>query len=105
VARTGDTLSVRSEGSNARGPFVTTARYGFDGKPWQNVLGGVLTLSTVTSWEGSTLVFASTGEANGQPITTTDRWTLDSAGVRMTRQSTFAANGQTRSEVLVLVRK
>jgi hypothetical protein len=60
---------------------------------------------TTTSWDGETLVFNSTGNANGRAVTVIDRWTLDSTGTTLTRQSTFAIDGQKRSETLVLTRR
>jgi hypothetical protein len=104
VSRSGDTLSVLSEGDNGGGPFTTATKYGFDGKPWSNPLGPA-TLMTTTSWDGATLVFNSTGNANGRAVTVVDRWTLDSMGMTLTRQSTFAIDGQKRSETLVLTRR
>jgi hypothetical protein len=104
VARSGDTLSVTSEGINAGGGFSTHAWYSLDGKPRTNSLGGV-TLSSTVHWDGPVMVVSSTGDARGNSVTIDDRWSLDAAGQSLTRRSSFAVNGQTRSETLVFGRR
>lgn len=104
VTRTGDVLSVLSEGVNAGGQFTSAGKYSLDGRPSSNPLGAV-TLESTVSWEGATLVLKSTGEANGRAITVTDRWTLDPSGKILTRQSSLALDSHSRSETLVLTRQ
>jgi len=104
IARSGDTLSVLSEGINAGGGFSTRASYGLDGKPRTNSLGG-LTLSSSVRWDGLVMVVTSTGDARGKVVTIDDRWSLDAAGQSLTRRSSFAVNGQSRTETLVFDRR
>ena len=104
VARSGDTLSVLSEGTNAGGGFSTRAWYSLDGKPRTNSLGGV-TLSSTVQWDGPVMVMTSTGDARGNSVTIDDRWSLDASGQSLTRRSSLTVNGQTRSESLVFGRR
>jgi hypothetical protein len=104
VARSGDTLSVLSEGVNAAGSFSTRARYSFDGKPLTNALGGG-TLSTTVSWDGATMIVTSSGDASGRQIVIEDRWSLDANGRTLTRHSSLSVNGQRRSETLVFTKR
>jgi hypothetical protein len=104
VVRSGDTLSVRSEGVNAGGSFSTRMRYGFDGKPLANTLSGV-TLASTLSWDGATMIVTSSGDANGNKIVIDDRWSLDADGQTLTRHSSFSVNGQRRSETLVFTKR
>ena len=104
VARSGDSLSVSSEGINAAGGFSTRAWYGLDGKPRTNSVGG-MTLSSTVRWDGPVMVVTSSGDARGNSVTIDDRWSLDAAGQSLTRRSSLTVNGQARSETLVFGRR
>jgi hypothetical protein len=102
--RSGDTLSLLSEGVNASGSFSARTRYSFDGKPLANTLSGV-TLTSAVTWDGGTMIVRSNGEANGNQVVIEDRWSLDATGHALTRHSSFSVNGQTRSETLVFTKR
>ena len=104
VIRSGDTLSVQSDGVNARGSFSTRMRYGFDGKALANTISGA-TLASTLSWDGATMIMTSSGDANGNKIVIDDRWSLDAGGQTLTRHSSFSVNGQGRSETLVFTKR
>ena len=104
VARSGDTLSVLSEGVTAGTSFSTRTRYSVDGKPVANTLSGV-TLSSTVRWDGATMIVTSSGDANGNQIVIEDRWSLDATGQTLTRRSSLSVNGQGRSETLVFTKR
>ena len=97
IEQRGDTIRIRRDTKSMRGEFSASLIYGADGKPWKNSIneGGIpRDVSSVLTWEGSTLVITSTINASGQIINQVEKWTLDATGQTITADRTAEAMGQ-----------
>src|SRR5436305_12021466 len=104
----GDTMTVVSEFTTPAGSTTTNATYGFDGRPWKNVVvqRGIETIrSSVVTWEGKTLVIKTTFELQGQTLAETERWTLDATGKTMTKERVAEYAGRAIPQTVVFVRR
>lgn len=97
IGQRGDTISIKRDTKSMRGEFSASLVYGTDGKPWKNSIneGGILRdVSSVLTWDGSTLVITSTISASGQIINQVEKWSLDATGRTLTADRTVEAMGQ-----------
>lgn len=107
VEQNGDQLHVVRDVTNQLGHSVSSQVYGIDGKPYKNAFkqGEVdVTLTSVLSWDGSTLVFKNVLSQQGQEAHQTDRWTVAPDGKTMTIERSVEAGGQLITGRLVLSR-
>ena len=105
IEQRGDTIKIRRDTKSMQGEFSASMVYGTDGKPWKNSVtqrGMPVDVSSVLTWEGSTLVITSTISAEGQDIHQVEKWTLDSTGKMMTADRTVEAMGQQFATKMVL---
>jgi hypothetical protein len=103
-----DTMNVVSDFTTPAGITTANATYGFDGRPWKNVVvqRGIETIrSSVATWEGKSLVIKTTSELQGQTLAETERWTLDASGKTMTKERVAQYAGRTIPQTVVFVRR
>jgi hypothetical protein len=96
VVQHGDTLFVDTDTESAMGPQHTHLVWGLDGKAWKNtiaVAGTTAEVSTVLSWDGSTLVTSSSLSVVGIDVTQVDRWTLAADGKSVVASRAITQNG------------
>ena len=108
IEQHGDTLRITRQTRTRRGEFTSQLLYGLDGRPWHNSVdqGGVpVEVSSILTWEGSTLVITSTLNAGGQELHQVERWSLDPNGRDLLADRTAEAMGQHFVMRLVLIRR
>ena len=79
------------------GNQTATLTYTLDGSPSKNTMdaqGASITLSSTSAWDGSTLVITTTGDFQGNPVKTVDRWSLDSTGKVLTTNTEISVGPQ-----------
>ena len=103
----GDTLAIVTDVTDAhRPPSTSSAKYGLDGKPSQNPMGGGgNVLTALVSWDGATLILSSSGDLNGRSLKTTERWSLDATAKTMTRQYHAVIGDREQSQTLLFTRQ
>jgi hypothetical protein len=104
IEQRGDTVRIKRDTRTMQGAFSASLVYGIDGKAWKNSItqaGMPVDVSSVLTWEGSTLVITSTINANGQDIHQVETWSLDATGTTMTADRTVDAMGQRFATKLV----
>jgi hypothetical protein len=98
VVQHGDTLVVDTEvASSTLGPQHTHLVWGLDGKAWKNtiaVAGTTAEVSTVLSWDGSTLVTNSSLSVVGIDVTQVDRWVMAADGKSIVATRAITQNGE-----------
>lgn len=105
IEQHGDTITVTRHTRTMRGEFTAHLVYGTDGRAWQNSVdqGGVrVEVSSVLTWEGSTLVITSTLATGGQSLHQVERWSLDPNGRDLLADRTVEAMGQQYTMRLIL---
>jgi hypothetical protein len=97
VVQHGDTLLVDTDAESAMGPQHTHLVWGLDGKAWKNtiaVAGTTADVSTVLSWDGSTLVTTSSLSVMGIDVMQVDRWAMAADGKSIVATRTITQNGE-----------
>lgn len=79
IQQRADTVRIKRYSKTMQGEITSELVYGLDGKPWKNTTtqgGMAVAVSSILTWEGSTLVITSALLANGQEIHQVEKWTL-----------------------------
>jgi hypothetical protein len=86
----------------------STMTFNFDGSPSINTTSraaGSIELTSTARWDGPVLVVSTKGDAGGQVLQFSERWTLDSDGKTLRRQREITMAGQTRVERLIFAKQ
>lgn len=101
VTQSASALKIDQTVSSAMGNQSSTTSYNLDGSPSTNTVeaqGASITLNSTTAWDGSTLIITTTADFQGQPIKTVDRWTIDSAGKVLTKNTDISVGPQSMTQ-------
>lgn len=109
IEHRGDTVRIKRDTKVKRGEFSASLVYGTDGKPWKNSVqpdsgGTQVDVSSVLTWEGSTLIITSMLNASGQEIHQVEKWSLDASG-NLVADRSVEAMGQKFSTKLVFTKR
>ena len=108
IEQRGDTVRIKRDTKSKRGEFSASLVYGTDGKPWKNSVtegGTQVDVSSILTWEGSTLVITSTLNAGGQVMHQVEKWSLDASGKDLLTDRSVEAMGQQFSTKLVFTKR
>ena len=108
IEQRGDTIRIQRDTKSKRGDFSASLVYGTDGKPWKNSVtegGTQVEVSSVLTWEGSTLIITSTLNASGQEIHQVEKWSLDASGKTLAADRSVEAMGQQFATKLVFTKR
>lgn len=108
VEQNGDQFNITRDVTTQAGQAKSTTNYTVDGKPYKNTVkqgnGGNVDVTSVLSWEGSSLIVKNTLMQMGQEIHQTDKYTLGADGKTLTIDRSVDVQGQTLSGRLVMVK-
>jgi hypothetical protein len=108
IEQRGDTIKIKRDTKSKRGDFISSMVYGMDGQPWKNSTiqaGTQVDVSSILTWEGSTLVITSTLNAGGQVMHQVEKWSLDASGKDLLADRSVEAMGQQFSMKLVFTKR
>jgi hypothetical protein len=101
-------MKVTSDVETQQGSTHASSTYGFDGKVWMNsqVLGGApVQVSTIVTWQGTSLVFDKKLPMGENEVHQVDAWTLDADGRTLHIDRKVEVQGHSLSARLTMLRK
>jgi hypothetical protein len=97
-------LTVNEARSGAQGDMNVVMKYSTDGKETTNSLMGN-DMKSKASWEGKTLVIASTANFGGADVKLTDKWSLSDDGKTLTDVQAISAPQGDFEMTMILVKQ
>lgn len=104
ITQSGNTLKNDQTVTSANGTETASVTFNLDGSPSKNTMnaqGMALDLSSIATWEGSTLVVTTTADIQGNQLKTVDHWSLDASGKVLTMTTDVSVAGQSMSRKAV----
>jgi hypothetical protein len=108
ITQDGNAFKINRNSKSSQGDVSTDLVYTLDGKPAKNSvtqMGQTVDVSSVLSWEGSSLVITSTISIQGQEVHQVEKLTADAAGKTMTSDRSIEAGGQSFATKAVFTKR